>query len=109
VLVAWFEATAVLTKRYYNAAGALLAVTGVLLVLEIGYGWGSGFIAVGITVIVIGATLGIGFFGPEGGRLADAARSGQPVVAKRYLAVAALDTTLVLVAVWAMAAGWRAR
>lgn len=107
--VAWFEGTELLAKRYYNVAGVLLALTGVLLVEEIGYGWGSGFVAVGITVIAIGATLGIAFFGPEGARLAGAARDGGRPDPRRYLSVAALDTALVLLAILAMVSGWRAR
>lgn len=108
-LVAWFEATGLLAKRYYNVAGIVLALSGVLLVLDAGYAWSSGFIAVGVTVIVIGAVLGIRFFGPEGERLGEAARTGAPVQAQRYLAVAAVDTALVLVAVLAMVSGWRVR
>ena len=109
VTAAWFEGTELLAKRYYNVAGILLALTGVLLVQEIGYGWGSGFIAVGVVVIAIGATLGIAFFGPEGGRLAGAAASGERPDARRYLTVAAVDTALVLLAIFTMVSGWRAR
>lgn len=104
----WFEGTGLLAKRYYNVAGAVLGVTGVLLVLELGYAWSSGFVAVGITVIVVGAALGIGFFGPEGERLAATARSGGRADPRRYLSVAGLDTVLVLTAILAMVSGWRA-
>lgn len=109
VAAAWFDATGVLAKRYYNLAGMVLALTGVLLVLEIGYAWSSGFIAVGVTVIAIGAALGIRFFAPEGERLAAAARAGGSPDPRRYLSVAALDTALVVLAIVAMVWGWRAR
>ncbi|HRW39063.1 MAG: hypothetical protein KDB04_06775 [Acidimicrobiales bacterium] len=104
----WFEATGLLAKRYYNLAGLLLGLTGVLLVIELGYAWSSGFVAVGITVIAIGAVLGIGFFAPTGDRLAESARAGGPVDAQRYLQVAALDTVLVLTAILAMVSRWKA-
>ncbi|MEZ5138712.1 MAG: hypothetical protein R2702_14035 [Acidimicrobiales bacterium] len=105
---AWFEATGFLARRYYNVAGIVLGVTGVLLVLEVGYAWSSGFIAVGIGVIAIGAVLGIRFFHPEAERLAAAAGRGERPDARRYLQVALLDTVLVLTAVLAMVSGWRA-
>lgn len=107
VAAGWFEATSLLAKRYYSAAGAVLAVTGVLLVIESGYEWSAGFIAVGITVIVIGAVLGVAFFGPEGERLVEASRAGTPN-AGRYLQVAVVDTGLVLFAIWAMVSRWQA-
>lgn len=108
VAASWFEAAAWLGKRYYNLAGGVLALTGVLLVMETGYEWSAGFVAVGITVIVIGAVLGVAFFAPEGDRLAAASRAGEPVASQRYLAVALLDTTLVLVAIAAMVWKWHA-
>jgi hypothetical protein len=108
VAVAWFQATSLLAKRYYNVAGAVLGLTGVLLVLEVGYEWSAGFIAVGITVIAIGAVTGIAFFGPEGERLTDPQLAGDPAASRRYLAVAGVDTVLVLLAITAMVARWRA-
>jgi len=110
--LAWFEASALLARRYYNAAGVLLGLTGVLLVREVGYDWSAGFIAVGITVIVIGAALGVLLFAPGGDRLAAAQREGDAgrvkALATRYTFAAAVDTTLVLVAVLAMVHRWRA-
>ena len=106
--VAWFDATGRLARMYYNVAGTLLAVTGVLLVRESGFHWSAGFVAVGITVVVIGGLVGVLFFAPDGARLAEAERSGRPVALRRYLAVLTVDTTLVLTAVLAMVAKWRA-
>jgi hypothetical protein len=104
----WFDATGWLAKRYYNVAGILLAVTGILLVQETAYDWSAGFVGVGIAVIAIGAVLGIAFFAKEGDRIASAFRSGGTADATRYLAVATLDTSLVVLAIAAMVWRWRA-
>ncbi|MGN6694357.1 MAG: hypothetical protein ACTHN0_09275 [Aquihabitans sp.] len=104
----WFEATSWLGKRYYNLAGIVLALTGILLVQETAYDWSAGFVAVGIVVIVIGAVMGVAFFAPEGDRLAAASRAGEPVASSRYLAFALLDTALVVLAISAMVWKWHA-
>lgn len=104
----WFEATSRLAKRYYNAAGAVLVTTGVLLVLKAGYDWSAGFIAVGFTVVIVGAVLGITFFGPDGDRMAATQRSGGAPDVRRYLVMVCVDTTFVATAVLAMVARWRA-
>ncbi len=59
-------------------------------------------------MIAVGAVLGIAFFAKEGDRIAEAFRSGGHADASRYLAVAALDTCLVLLAVASMVWRWRA-
>lgn len=105
--VAWFEATSRLARRYYNVFGIVLGVTGVLLVRNAGYSWSAGFVVVGLTVVAIGALLGIAFFAPDGSRLAATQfAGGRPNVA-RYLVMVAVDTTLVLTALLAMVAKWR--
>ena len=106
--VAWFEATSRLARRYYNVAGVFLVTSGVLLVLKSGYDWSAGFVAVGITVVVIGAVLGVVFFAPDGDRMASAQRLGGPVAVRRYLLGVCLDSAFVLTAVLAMVAKWRA-
>lgn len=108
VAASWFDAASWLGKRYYNIVGIVLALTGILLVQETGYDWSAGFVAVGITVIVIGAVLGITFFAPEGERLAEASRGGGTIAWNRYLAVALVDTSLVLLAIAAMVWKWHA-
>ena len=95
-------------KRYYNLAGAVLALTGIGMVQETGYDWSAGIVAVGIVVIVIGAVMGIAFFAPEGDRLAAASREGRPIASSRYVGFALLDTALVILAITAMVWHWRA-
>ena len=112
VAIAWHEATARLASRYYNVAGTVLAVSGVLLVLHLDYAWSAGFVGVGITVVIIGGVLGVVFFAPTGRRLAEAEREGdiaeRTILRRRYVAAACVDTVLVLVAVVAMVKRWNA-
>ena len=108
VAASWFEATSRLARRYYNVVGAVLTISGILLVIESGYEWSAGFIAVGFTVVIVGAVLGITYFGPDGDRSAAAVRAGEPVDVRRYLTMVAIDTTLVLTAVLAMVDRWQA-
>ncbi|HET7722673.1 MAG TPA: hypothetical protein VFK43_22090, partial [Acidimicrobiales bacterium] len=76
VAAAWTRQTIWLGTRYYNGAGAVIGVTGVLLVLDGDWGWSDGFIAVGITVLVIGGLLGALHFAPQSQRRAAALESG---------------------------------
>jgi uncharacterized membrane protein len=109
VAAAWFEATGRMARRYYNIAGTILAVSGVLLLLDSdgAYHWSSGFVGVGIAVVVIGGVTGGAFFAPDADRLAAAARANGTVRIRRFLMVLCVDTTLVLTAVLAMVAKWR--
>lgn len=110
VAAAWTRQTIWLGERYYNAAGGVLAVTGVLLVLDGDWAWGSGFIWVGISVITIGALLGVFAFGPLAHRRADALEAGDTVTAdaaqSRIIPLAVLDTALILLAILAMVDKW---
>lgn len=105
---AWFEATAVLARRYYNVVGAVLVVTGILLVLHTGYEFSSGFVGVGFAMAIFGGAMGALFFAPDGDRLAAASRSGARPSIRRYVLGVCLDTTLVLLTVLAMVSRWRA-
>ena len=99
-----------LGERYYNAAGGVLAVTGVLLVLDGDWSWGTEFIWVGLAVVVIGGAMGGLLFGPLAKRRAAALESGDTATADeaqgRIMPLALLDTALILVAVWAMVDKW---
>ncbi|HEX4866418.1 MAG TPA: DUF2269 family protein [Acidimicrobiales bacterium] len=76
VAAAWTRQTIWLGERYYNAAGAVLGVTGVLLVLDGDWPWGTTFLWVGIAVLVIGGAMGGLLFGPLAKRRVAALESG---------------------------------
>jgi uncharacterized membrane protein len=112
VAAAWTRQTIWLGERYYPTAGALLPITGVLLVLDGDWSWGAGFIWVGIAVVVIGGAMGGGLFGPLAKRRAAALKSGDTAAAEaaqaRIIPFAYLDTALILLAVLAMVEKWQA-
>lgn len=107
----WAETTGRLVATYYNVAGTLLGVTGVLLVLDGDWAWSSGFVAVGITALVIGGVLGVVEFGPQSKKIAAAARAGDgPTFARlvrRNAMAAVFDTLVVLTTILAMVDKWR--
>jgi hypothetical protein len=112
VAAAWTRQTIWLGERYYNVLGVLTGVTGVLLVLDGDWSWGSGFIWVGIVVVIVGAVLGVAHFGPQAKARAAALESGDLAAADRALArilpAAYLDTALILLAALAMVDKWAA-
>jgi hypothetical protein len=112
VAAAWTRQTIWLGERYYIAAGGLIGATGVILVLDNDWSWSSGFIWVGIAVVVIGAILGGAVFGPLAKKRADALDAGDGTTAtaigSRIIGFAVFDTLLVLTAVVAMVHKWQA-
>lgn len=107
---AWTRQTIWLGQRYYPLAGALIAISGVLLVLESDWPWDSGFIWVGVAVVVIGAVMGVGVFNPLADRRTRALEAGDDPAAARALGrivpLGMLDTGLILVAILAMVHKW---
>ncbi len=85
-------------------------MTGVLLVLDGDWDWSSGFIWVGVAVIIIGAITGVVGFGPLAKTRAAALDSGDAPAAataqSRIISLAVMDTALVLLAVLAMVHKW---
>ena len=112
ISVAWSRQTIWLGERYYPLAGALIGITGVILVLDNDWSWSSKFVWVGIAVIVIGGALGGAVFGPLAKRRIGALESGDEstaaAVQSRIIGFALLDTVLVLTAVLAMVHRWKA-
>ncbi|MFV0315438.1 MAG: hypothetical protein ACK5O2_00555 [Microthrixaceae bacterium] len=109
---AWTRQSAWLGRRYYNAAGVLIGITGVLLVLDGGWSWGSGFIWVGAAVVVIGGLMGGLVFVPLSERRAAELDAGEQSAAgstrSMLLRSVTVDTALVLLAVLAMVDKWQA-
>jgi type IV secretory pathway VirB2 component (pilin) len=112
VAAAWTRQQQLLGTRYYGPVGGLIAVTGVLLVLDGDWSWSSGFIWVGIAVVVIGAAMGVALFTPLADRRLAALEEGdRPAAAgalRTTLRLALLDSALVLLAVLAMVDKWEA-
>lgn len=110
VAAAWTRQTIWLGERYYTAIGGLIAVTGVILVLDGDWSWSSGFIWVGIAVVAIGAAMGGLGFGPLAKQRAAALEAGDAPAAdaaqSKIIPMALLDTALVLLAVLAMVDKW---
>src|SRR5262245_19551303 len=78
---AWYRVAAKLSSRLYMPAAILILVTGIFLVLgsEDAYSFGSTFVAIGFTVIIIGALLGIFVFDRGSERAATAIEGGDQV------------------------------
>ena len=112
VAAAWTRQTIWLGERYYPVVGAVMGITGVALVLDGDWSWSAGFVGVGISVVVIGAVLGVTAFAPLAKRRATALEAGNVEQAAgfqtRIVQLAVLDTALVLTAVLAMVDKWQA-
>jgi uncharacterized membrane protein len=110
--LAWTRQSNWLGERYYNVVGALIAITGVLLVLTTPWSWGDPFVWVGLTVIVVGAVIGLSVFGPVGKRRQKALEDGDNAAAaatlRTIVGFSVFDTGLVLLAVVAMVSKWMA-
>ncbi len=108
--LAWVRATTLMARRYYNVAGIVIGVTGVSLVLHGKWGWDSGFIWVGVAVLVIGGVVGVAHFVPTGERQIEAIeRNDRTLLARldrRVISVAVIDTALVVLAMLAMVDKW---
>jgi hypothetical protein len=108
--LAWLRATTLMARQYYNVAGTLIGVTGALLVIHGTWGWDSGFIWVGVAVLVIGGVIGALHFVPTGAKQVAAIEAGDRELLgrldRRVTAVALFDTALVIVAMLAMVDKW---
>ncbi len=108
----WHTAAGLMVRTYYNVAGALITITGILLVIDGDWDWSAGFIAVGFATVIIGGALGAGFFQPMSLRAAAAHEAADEAAAGailRRLAVGVgIDTTLVVVTIFVMVDKWRA-
>ena len=108
---AWFRTTSQFSRRVYMPAAITLLVTGVWMVLRIeAFGFGTRFVTVGFSMIVIGTILGIVIFAPGGEAAAQAVESGDEGAIKRatsrLAAWGTVDTVLIVLTIAAMAIAW---
>ena len=110
VAAAWTRQQMWLGERYYNLAGLLIALTGVLMVIETPYDWDQRFVQVGIVVVLIGGALGVLVFNPLARKRLAGLESGDLAAAEaaqnRIIPMAVLDTILVLTAIVFMIRKW---
>lgn len=110
VAAAWTRQQMWLGERYYNVAGGLLALTGVLLVIDGPWEWGDRFVWVGIAVVLIGGAMGGLVFAPLARKRLAGLESGDLASAEaaqsRIIPAAIFDTLLMLTAIVAMVHKW---
>jgi len=109
---AWTRQQMWLGERYYNVAGAVIGITGVLLVLDGDWSWSAGFVWVGIAVVILGGVLGVAAFAPLAKQRLAALEAGDAPAAaaaqNRIIPLGLLDTVLILTAILAMVHKWQA-
>lgn len=109
---AWARMQFFAHNRYYAVVAVLILITGLGLVFDGDWSWGSNFIYVGIAAIVLGGLLGgVGLKGLAKKRL-DALEAGDMPTAeaadKRALPIEIFLTAFVLVTILAMVTKWGA-
>jgi hypothetical protein len=110
IAAAWTRQQMWLGERYYNVAGGLIALTGVLLVIDGPWDFSDGFVMVGIAVVIIGGLLGVLAFAPLARKRLAGLESGDLAAAEeaqnRIIPLAVLDTLLILMTAVAMIHKW---
>jgi len=111
VALQWAETGRFLGQRYYNVVGALVAVTGIGLVLHGDWRW-HGFVLVGIAMVIVGAITGVAGFDRLFRRESEARAAGDEATARRathnITSLAVMDTFLLLLTMLAMIDRWKA-
>jgi uncharacterized membrane protein len=108
----WHRSVVAMGKVVYTVAAVAVLLTGFGLVGTSNdvFSFSDTFIIVGIVVVVIGAVLGMAFFGPQGEKAAAAYTAGDntggAAIVRRTAGMGALDSALVVVAVAAMVMKW---
>jgi putative copper export protein len=108
----WWAATrGQMARVYYNAAGVIVLVSGVGLVLIDGpYEFSDLFVSIGFLAVVVGAVIGVFQLGPNTRALVEAIDEGDEAVEQRLdnrlATVALVDSLVLVVAIVAMVARW---
>jgi hypothetical protein len=105
-LAGWTRVVARMGGRFYMPAGVVLLGTGVWMVLIGPYRFEDAFVVIGISVVVIGAVLGVVVFTPKSFQAAEAHEAGDKArvraVVNQIAGFGALDTVLVLFTITVM-------
>jgi hypothetical protein len=108
VAAGWYRLAAGLSRSLYMPAAIVILATGIALVLQSdgAYGFGDTFVAIGFSMIVIGALLGSFVFDPVSKKAADAFDTGDEGTIKattgRLATFGVIDTLLLLFTITVM-------
>jgi hypothetical protein len=108
----WQRTVVAMGKVLYPVAAVAVLVTGfgLLGTSNSVFSFSDTFVIIGIVMVVIGAVLGMAFFGPQGEKAAVAYTSGDgaggTAIARRTTGMGALDTALLVVTITAMVMKW---
>lgn len=108
----WADTQGAMARALYNAAGVLVLITGIALVVRDGsaFKFSNTFVSIGFAAVIIGAVLGMAVFGPGTRKLAAAVRSGdaadEKALTSKLTAFGILDTVVVVVTIVAMVGQW---
>jgi uncharacterized membrane protein len=109
----WMRSTVLMGTRLYTPAAILSLITGIVLVLDRDYSFGSLFVTLGFITVIVGAVVGIRVFGPVGEERAAAYDSGDQSGIERtgnkLRMFGLLDTVLLVVTITAMVTTWGAK
>src|SRR6187399_2516372 len=103
----WADKGEFLGKAVYPAAGAVVLITGLILVIAGDvYSFASTFVSVGFAAVIVGAVLGGAVFGPRNRAAAEAIRTGDTAGESKarsmILNFAYLDTAIVVLTIFLM-------
>lgn len=111
--IEWNKAIEWMGTRFYAVVGVLVLLTGIGLVMLDSTPWefSSGFVGLGIGVVILAAILGAAVFSPMQAKRVAALESGDTIAAKRLMSriigFGLFDTALILLTVVAMVHKWR--
>lgn len=101
-----FARDAMVAGNVFAVAGIVVLAVGVWLVLRIdAWDFDQAWISLGFAGVLVGAVLGMAFYGPQAKALISELEAGSPAAAargRRIAAVSAAETVLLVVVVWAM-------
>ena len=108
----WHQTVAWWGRVIYSPAAVVLLATGIGLVIDVGYDWGSTFISIGFVAIIGGAAIGITKLAKGSERAAAAFSAGDDAAGQAEIHKnrpwQAIDMALLLLAVVAMVYAWGA-
>lgn len=107
----WFRAVESMSGPIYGGSGALVLLTGIYLVItNEAFGFGSTFVTIGFTVIIISGAMGPLVFGRKTRTIVGHLEADEGDQAQRVYRTLGpwgiLDTLLIVVAIFAMVAQW---